>query len=167
MKWNESIFRPLLCTCRLNWTRRTSWGWWDESDDTVLQTLDPRGLRPSTLPFGHGSPPQYWVYEWMGKKHFCFFQTAKTGKRNPNSGLKGSGVNHYPRAPALKACVSYQLKSYLFEIVFVDNANISQRLFSWFVVLKINNIIAKYVFLIKEPWVIMENSTSTLLRLHF
>ena len=30
----------LLCTYRLNWARRTSWGWWDEWDDTVLQTQD-------------------------------------------------------------------------------------------------------------------------------
>ena len=36
----------------------------------------------------------------MGKKHFCFFQTAETGNRAPNSGVKGSGANHYPRAPA-------------------------------------------------------------------
>ena len=36
----------------------------------------------------------------MGKKHFCFFQTAETGNRTPNSGVKGSGPNHYPRAPA-------------------------------------------------------------------
>ena len=36
----------------------------------------------------------------MGKKHFGFFQTAETGKRNPNSGVKDSGANHYPRAPA-------------------------------------------------------------------
>ena len=40
MKWNESGFRPPLCTCRLNWARRTSWGWWDDWDDTVLQTQD-------------------------------------------------------------------------------------------------------------------------------
>ena len=39
-KWNESGFRPPLCTCRLNWARRTSWGWWDDWDDTVLQTQD-------------------------------------------------------------------------------------------------------------------------------
>ena len=34
--------RPLghLCTYRLNWARRTFWGWWDEWDDTVLQTQD-------------------------------------------------------------------------------------------------------------------------------
>ena len=39
-KWNESGFRPPFCTYRLNWARRTSWGWWDEWDDTVLQTQD-------------------------------------------------------------------------------------------------------------------------------
>ena len=39
-KWNESGFRPPLCTYRLNWARRTSWGWLDEWDDTVLQTQD-------------------------------------------------------------------------------------------------------------------------------
>ena len=40
MKWNESGFRPPLCTYRLNWARRTSWGWWDDWDETVLQTQD-------------------------------------------------------------------------------------------------------------------------------
>ena len=40
-------------------------------------------------------------HTWMGKKHFCFFQAAETGNRTPNSGVKGSGANHYPRAPAL------------------------------------------------------------------
>ena len=40
-------------------------------------------------------------HTWMGKKHFCFFQTAETGNRTPNSGVKGSSANHYPRAPAL------------------------------------------------------------------
>ena len=29
-----------MCTYRLNWARRTSWGWWDDWDDTVLQTQD-------------------------------------------------------------------------------------------------------------------------------
>ena len=40
MKWNESGFRPPLCTYRLNWAMRTSWGWWDDWDETVLQTQD-------------------------------------------------------------------------------------------------------------------------------
>ena len=39
-------------------------------------------------------------HTWMGKKLFNFFQTAETGNRTPNSGVKGSGANHYPRAPA-------------------------------------------------------------------
>ena len=39
-KWNESGFRPLLRTYRLNWARRTYWGWWDEWDGTALQTQD-------------------------------------------------------------------------------------------------------------------------------
>ena len=37
---HESGFRPPLCTYRLNCARRTSWGWWEEWDDTVLQTQD-------------------------------------------------------------------------------------------------------------------------------
>ena len=41
-------------------------------------------------------------HTWMGKKQFCFFQTAGTGNRTPDSGVKGSGANHYPRAPAQK-----------------------------------------------------------------
>ena len=108
MKWNESSFRPPLCTYRLNWARRTSWGWWDDWDDTVLQTqyskFEPwrseaehatsRSRRlPTILTFTRG---------W-GRNLFCFFQTAETGNRTPNSCMKGSGANHYPRAPAQNA----------------------------------------------------------------
>ena len=35
----------------------------------------------------------------MGKKHFCFIQTAETGNRTLNSGVKGSGANHYTLGP--------------------------------------------------------------------
>ena len=106
MKWNETGFRPPLCTYRLNWARRTSWGWWDDWDDTVLQTQDSkfepwrseaevatsRSRRlPTILTFTRG---------W-GRNIFCFFQTAESGNRTPDSGVKGSGSNHYPRAPAL------------------------------------------------------------------
>ena len=44
-------------------------------------------------------------HTWMGKKQFCFFQTAETGNRTPDSGVKGSGANHYPRAPAPLASI--------------------------------------------------------------
>ena len=43
-------------------------------------------------------------HTWMGKKQFRFFQTAETGNRTPVSGVKGSGANHYPRAPAPVGC---------------------------------------------------------------
>ena len=56
--------------------------------------------RSSTPPLGHEAPHNTEFYTWMGKKHFCFFQTAETGNRTPNSSVKGSGANHYPRAPA-------------------------------------------------------------------
>ena len=111
MKWNASGFRPPLCTYRLNWARRTSWGWWDDWDDTVLQTQDSkfeawrseaehatsRSRRlPTILTFTRG----WGRNNFVSFKQFCFFQTAETGNRTPDSGVKGSGANHYPRAPA-------------------------------------------------------------------
>ena len=104
-KWNESGFRPPLCTYRLNWARRTSWGWWDDWDDTVLQTQDSKFLavwgRARYLSVTE-APHNTNFHTWMGKKQFCFFQTAESGNRTPDSGVKGSGANHYPRAPALQ-----------------------------------------------------------------
>ena len=92
-KWNESGFRPLLCTYRLNWDRRTFWWWLGEWDDTVLQTQDSK-FKPWR------SEAEF--YEWMGKKHFWFLQTAGTRKRTPNSSVKCSAANHYTRAPRPK-----------------------------------------------------------------
>ena len=68
-----------------------------------MSTQSPKwnyGLRPSTLPLVQGGSPQYWVSHVDGEETFCFFQTAETGNRTPNSSVKGSGSNHYPRAPA-------------------------------------------------------------------
>ena len=87
MKWNESGFRPPLCTYRLNWARRTSWGWWDESDETVFQTKDskssPDGLRPSTLLLGHGGSPQYWLLHVDGEETFLFLSNRRDREPNP------------------------------------------------------------------------------------
>ena len=92
---------------RLSWARRTSWGWRDDCDNTVLQTQDSkfetwrseakhatcRSRRLPTIPT---------LTRGWGRNIFCFSQTAGTGNRTPNSGVKvkGSGANHYPRAPA-------------------------------------------------------------------
>ena len=108
MKWNESGFRPPLCTYRLNWARRTSWGWWDDWDDTVLQTQDSK-FEPWRSEAEHATsrsrrlPTILTFTRGWGRNIFCFFEAAETGNRTPNSGVKGSGANHYPRAPALQS----------------------------------------------------------------
>ena len=56
-EWNESGFRPPLCTYRLNWARRTSWGWWD---DTVLQTQDSK-FEPWRSEAEHATSPSRWL----------------------------------------------------------------------------------------------------------
>ena len=121
-KWNESGFRPPLCTYRLNWARRTSWGWWDDWDDTVLQTQDSK-FEPWRSEAEHATsrsrrlPTILTFTRGWGRNIFCFFQTAKTGNRTPNSGVKGSGANHYPRTPAL-----YHLgikSSFIFAVSYV------------------------------------------------
>ena len=105
-KWNESGFRPPLCTYRLNWARRTSWGWWDDWDDTVLQKQDSK-FEPWRSEAEHATsrsrrlPTILTFTRGWGRNILCFFQTAETGNRTPSSGVKGSGANHYPRAPAL------------------------------------------------------------------
>ena len=106
MKWNESGFRPpSLCTYRLNWARRTSWGWWHDWDDTVLQTQDSK-FEPWRSEAEHATarsrslPTILTFTRGWGRNIFCFFQTAETGNRTRNYGVKGSGANHYSRAPA-------------------------------------------------------------------
>ena len=107
-KWNESGFRPPLCTYRLNWARRTSWGWWDDWDDTVLRTQDSKS-EPRRSEAEHATsrsrrlPTILTFTRGWGRNIFSFFQTAETGNRTPNSGVKGSGANHYTRAPALQS----------------------------------------------------------------
>ena len=88
----------LLAHNRLNWARRTSSGWWDDWDDTVLQTQVWGQARYLSVT---EAPHNIDFHTWMGKKHFCFLQTAETGNRTPNSGVKRSRANHYPMAPAL------------------------------------------------------------------
>ena len=86
LKWNESGFRPPLCTYRLNWARRTSWGWWDEMIEMTLSSRhrtrnsSPVGLRPSTLPLGHGGSPQYWLLHVDGEEtFFVSFKPSRPG----------------------------------------------------------------------------------------
>ena len=110
-KWNESGFRPPLCTYRLNWAWRTSWGWWDDWDDTVLQTQDSK-FEPWRSKAEHATsrsrrlPTILTFTRGWGRNIFYFLQTAETGNRTPDSGLKGSGANHFPRALARRCTQS-------------------------------------------------------------
>ena len=105
MKWNESSFRPPLCTYRLNWAKRTSWGCWDDWDDTVLQTQNSK-FKPWRCEAEHATsrsrrlPTILTFTRGCGRNIFCFFETAETGNRTLSPGVKGSDANHYPRAPA-------------------------------------------------------------------
>ena len=106
IKWNE-MNRALGHLCaHIGWTGP---GEPPEDGEMIEMTLSsrhrirnssPGGLRPSTLPLGQGGSPQYWLFtRGWGRNIFCFFQTAETGHRTPNSGVKGSGANHYPHYP--------------------------------------------------------------------
>ena len=72
-----------------------------------IRNSNPRDLRPSPLPLDNGGSPQYFLLV-DEKKHFCFFQTAKIGKRTPNCGVKCNGANHYPMSVAHPAHTSHR-----------------------------------------------------------
>ena len=92
---NESGFRSPLCTYRLNWARRTSWGWWDDWDDTVLQTQDSKSeARRSEVEYATSRSQRLstiliFTRGWR-RNIFCFFQTAETGSRTPNLAWKAA-----------------------------------------------------------------------------
>ena len=69
-----------------------------------IRNSSPGGLRPSTLPLGHGGSPQYWLSHVDGEETFLFLWNRRDWEPNPELWLKGSGANHYPRAPALRCC---------------------------------------------------------------
>ena len=96
MKWNESGFRPPLCTYRLNWAGRTSWGWWDDWDDTVLQTQDLK-FEPWRSEAEHATsrsrrlPTILTFTRGWGRNNFVSFKLPRPGTE--------------PRTPAWKAAV--------------------------------------------------------------
>ena len=111
-------FKQPLCTCRLNWARRTSWGWWDEWDDTALQTQNSK-FESCSSEAEHATsgsrslPTVLYLYEWAGKKTF-FFETWMpelcSSPRSPT--FQTGSFNHCTRGPAL-------LKTHHYIIFFV------------------------------------------------
>ena len=174
-KWNESGFRPPLCTYRLNWARRTSWGWWDDWDDTVLQTQDSK-FEPWRSEAEHATsrsrrlPKILSFTRGWGRNIFCFFETAETGNRTPNSGVKGSGANHYPLAPAQRMRYVHQvfllagsiLKNETIEGLYASNSicqkdewdasmrNESRQFAYWSLVLDLDMLHCRFVRSVRE-----------------
>ena len=93
MKWNESGFSPLLCTYRLHWARR---GWWDEWDDTVLQTQDSK-FKPWRSEAEHAT-------SWSRKLPTILSFTSGWG-RNIFASFKPPRPGNEPRTLAWKAAV--------------------------------------------------------------
>ena len=114
MKWNEWVFTPHLCTYRLNWARRTSWGWWYEWGDTALQThdskLSPVGLRPSTLILVHGCYPQYSIFTAGQGGNILFLETWMPEQK---TNLRSLTFQAGTRAPALWHCFYIYFTHYL------------------------------------------------------
>ena len=97
MKWNESGFRPPLCTYRLNWARRTSWGWWDDWDDTVLQTQDSK-FEPWRSEAEHATsrsrrlPTILTFTRGWGRNNFVSFKPPRPGTEPRMLAWKAAGL---------------------------------------------------------------------------
>ena len=73
-------------------------------------------------------------YEWMVKRHFTFLLLSNRRDRelNPNSSVKGSGANHYPRAPALWiALARHNFKWQKFKLNSVKRSDVTGNRFQW------------------------------------
>ena len=58
-----------------------------------IRNSNPGGLRPSTLPIGHGGSPHYRVSQVDGEDFFfVFFKPPKPGNETLNASVKGSGA---------------------------------------------------------------------------
>ena len=95
MKLKEWGFGTPFYTSRLNCAKRTSWGWWDEWDDTTFQTQDPSEAEHATSRSQRF--PTIESLRVSGKETFCSLKLQ--GQRNPRSPTFQAGsFNH--RAPA-------------------------------------------------------------------
>ena len=103
-KWNESGFRPPLCTYRLNWARRTSWGWWDDWDDTVLQTQDSK-FEPWRSEAEHATsrsrrlPTILTFTRGWGRNNFVSFKPPRPGTEPRTLAWKAAVLTTTPGPP--------------------------------------------------------------------
>ena len=107
--WNESGFRPPLCTYRLNWARRTSWGWWDDWDDTVLQTQDSK-FEPWRSEAEHATsrsrrlPTILTFTRGWGRNNFVSFKPPRPGTEPRTLAWKAAVLTTTLGPPPQKIC---------------------------------------------------------------
>ena len=115
MTWNEWGFRLPLCTYRLNWARRTSWGWLDEWNDTALQRENSKfelWRYEAKHATSHGGSPKYWIFTSERGRKNCFFETWKPewGWTRDLSIFQAGSFNHFTTVPA------YVFPAYMTEL---------------------------------------------------
>ena len=132
-KWNESGFRPPLCTYRLNWARRTSWGWWDDWDDTVLQTQEIMwikwnewGLRPPlcTYRLNWARRTSWGLWDkWDDREEtFCLKLECQCGVRTRDfPHFKQTALTTAPEQPLVKSC------KHSFMVAIVNTKKLNQQ----------------------------------------
>ena len=118
MKWNESGFRPPLCTYRLNWARRTSWGWWDDWDDTVLQTQDSK-FEPWRSEAEHATsrsrrlPTILTFTRGWGRNNFVSFKPPRPGTEPRTLAWKAAVLTTTLGPPPVGDCRRWQIRECL------------------------------------------------------
>ena len=83
----------------------------------------PGGLRPSTLPLGHGGSPQYWLSHVDGEETFLFLSNRRDREPNPELWRE----SHYPRAPASQGAVYCLTPSQQNSFAFTAPCDVMQR----------------------------------------
>ena len=63
---------------KLNWARRTSWGWWDEWDDTSFEIRILAVWGRARYLSVTEAPHNIWSLRMSGEETFCFFETWST-----------------------------------------------------------------------------------------
>ena len=114
------VFRPPLCTYRLNWARRTSWGWWDDWDDTVLQTQDSK-FEPWRSEAEHATSrsrrlPTILIFtRGWGRNIFVSFKPPRPGTE-PRTLAWKAAVLTTTLGPPPYTCLSMKLHVYYFMV---------------------------------------------------
>ena len=112
-KWNEWGFRPPLGTYRLNWARITFWGWWDEWDDTALQTHDSkfelwRSEAEHAIYWSRRLPTILSFMSGWGRNIFVPFKPPRRGTEYRTLRFRNGVWTNHPRAGPLLAQSVYK-----------------------------------------------------------